>query len=133
MHYYQIRPKITLKNSIQYQLNLDCFLKRVQRRAKGIHFKVFFIRLLIKKIKIIQKGYSKTTLRLRFQNRRTKEIQLWLLLCSYSLYSAQKGKPLENGKACTVHYIQVLWESEGSQGKIQQYATFIFKFLYQVV
>lgn len=66
MHYYQIRPKITLKNSIQYQLNLDCFLKRIWRRPKGTHFKVFFIRLLIKKIKIIQKGYSKTTLRLRF-------------------------------------------------------------------
>lgn len=25
MHCYQIRPKITLKNSIQYQLNLDYF------------------------------------------------------------------------------------------------------------
>ena len=35
MHYYQIRPKITLKNSIQYQLNLDCFLKRIWRRPKG--------------------------------------------------------------------------------------------------
>lgn len=66
MHCYQIRPKITLKNSIQYQLNLDYFLKRVERRAEDTHFKVFFIRLLIKKIKLIQKGYIKTTLRLRF-------------------------------------------------------------------
>lgn len=27
---------------------------------------------------------------------------------------APKGKPLKNGKACTAHYIQVLWEPEGS-------------------
>lgn len=66
MHYNQIRPKITLKNSIQYQLNLDYFLNALSVRAKDTHFKVFFIRLLlIKKIKI-QNGYVKTTLRLRF-------------------------------------------------------------------
>lgn len=33
-------------------------------------------------------------------------------------YSAQEVKPLENVEACTVRYVQVLWESEGSQGKI---------------
>lgn len=32
-------------------------------------------------------------------------------------YSAREVKPLESVKACTVHYVQVLWTSEGSQGK----------------
>lgn len=35
-----------------------------------------------------------------------------------SSYSAREVKPLVNVKACTVHYVQVSWESEGSQGKI---------------
>lgn len=35
-----------------------------------------------------------------------------------SSYSAREVKPLMNVKACTVHYVQVWWESEGSQGKI---------------
>lgn len=44
--------------------------------------------------------------------------------------SAQEVKPLEDVKACTVHYVQGLWESEGSHGKNLATATFTFKFLY---
>lgn len=32
MHCYQIRPKITLKNSIQYQLNLDSFSEQQEQK-----------------------------------------------------------------------------------------------------
>lgn len=32
-------------------------------------------------------------------------------------YSAPEVKPLGNVKACGAHYVQVLWESEGSHGK----------------